>query len=867
MMRVRRLDLTRFGHFTDRSVDLGPAVPGGSDFHIIYGPNEAGKTTLMEAYLRLIYGFPMRDSYGFKHPLNMLQVGGLLEINQVGTELVRVKRSANSLLDQHGDAISETVLQACLGGIGQDDYRKLFCLDDATIEAGGEEITNSKGDIGRLLFAAAAGIGDLTGVLDQVAARAEAFYKRSASKTTFAGLRRDLDAVTGEIKAQDVSASLYHSLRLSLETAKTAEAAARAAKEAMERRKSQLAALIAAHPISVELRAAEVALDPLSHYPTTLDIDPEALVALMTARVALEMTRDSQSEAIAKAQASRADLVLRPEIIALRDDVAGLDELRGRMEGAFADLPIRTDERAAALAELSAKLVEMGFEPGADPTRFVLPEHHLRRLERSLETLRDAETLRGGAIREERAAQIAHKESAAQLAEAEAAVTVGPEVGDVLVRFGAAQCVDANRAALGRLELARATAAQKLRDLARGDTVFTTLPLVPLTERQANTLATDILKVDQQIETLRTARATAEEKVAKAIARLGVLSAAADLVTDELAQAHRTERNARWTKHRATLDGSSADLFADAMQQDDRATALRQAQTREIAEYHQARITASEAEAEQKLANTRLQDEIAARRELDAARARHLAAIELPTDMTGADLADWLGQHVTARSALDEVQAVQDATATARRLAEDLRQALSALPGLPEGEDLATLFRIAQEQTDTRKSQLANLQSKREAHAKDVTALAALQAALRDARADCDTAADLWQTEASTALPADTPIGNLRDVLPSLRSLREINETIIGLTRQITGMSRDRDAFVARIAPIAQVVGAPADQEPLARYRTIRTALSEAEAAYAAWEKLTETIENAETARSSAITALTTAVLRGSDLE
>lgn len=54
MMRLRRLDLTRFGHFTDRSIDLGPAETDKSDFHIVYGPNEAGKTTLMEAYLRLI---------------------------------------------------------------------------------------------------------------------------------------------------------------------------------------------------------------------------------------------------------------------------------------------------------------------------------------------------------------------------------------------------------------------------------------------------------------------------------------------------------------------------------------------------------------------------------------------------------------------------------------------------------------------------------------------------------------------------------------------------------------------------------------------------------------------------------------------
>jgi len=321
MMRLRRLDLTRFGHFTDRSVDLGLAQPGKSDFHIIYGPNEAGKTTLMEAYLRLIYGFPMRDGYGFKHALNTLQVGGLVEINGTATELVRLKKTTNSLQDKHGDAISESILQGCLGGIAQDDYRKLFCLDDATIEAGGDEITNSKGDIGRLLFAAAAGIGDLTGILDLVAARAEGFYKKSASKTIFAGLKRDLDALTTEIKTIDVSASLYQNLRTTVEAAKSSEVTERAAKDDHELIKAQLAAVIVAHPIASALRAADEALEPINHFPLSLDIDPEALIELMTVRIALETNRDRQSKIIEQAEIDRAALIEQPTILALRGEI------------------------------------------------------------------------------------------------------------------------------------------------------------------------------------------------------------------------------------------------------------------------------------------------------------------------------------------------------------------------------------------------------------------------------------------------------------------------------------------------------------------------------------------------------------------
>ena len=39
-MRIQRLRLERFGHFTDQEFDFGK---GGDrpDFHIIYGPNEA----------------------------------------------------------------------------------------------------------------------------------------------------------------------------------------------------------------------------------------------------------------------------------------------------------------------------------------------------------------------------------------------------------------------------------------------------------------------------------------------------------------------------------------------------------------------------------------------------------------------------------------------------------------------------------------------------------------------------------------------------------------------------------------------------------------------------------------------------------
>jgi uncharacterized protein YhaN len=857
MMRLRRLDLTRFGHFTDRSVDLGPAQPGKSDFHIIYGPNEAGKTTLMEAYLRLIYGFPIRsDGYGFKHALNTLQVGGLIEINGVATELVRLKKTANSLQDKHGDAIPEAILQGCLGGIAQDDYRKLFCLDDATIEAGGDEITNSKGDIGRLLFAAAAGIGDLTGVLDLVAERAEGFYKKSASRTTFAGLKRDLDALTTEIKTIDVSASLYHNLRTAVETAKSGEVDARAAKNDHELRKAQLAAAIAAHPIAAALRAAEDALAPINHFPLSLDIDPETLIELMTARIALETNRDRQSEVILQAESDRAALIQRPDILALRGDILALDDMRGRMEGAEADLPIRITERETAIADMRAKLVDIGLDPGDDPTRFVLPEPVLLRLERSLQTLRDAENKLTAAKNEFRKAQAILRESARLTTEAEAGVTIGPEVDDVLMRFDATRCADDNRAALQRISLARTSAAKHLRGLGRGAVIFSTLPASPLTIRQAEVLAATSLKADQTLESLGSALSLAAEKVATTQARVGVLTETADLVTDEIATTRRAERNARWTDHRATLDETTADSFAAAMQTDDSATALRQAQTQEIAEYHQARIAAGEAKAEQLAAKGRLNLAIEARDELVTTCNGRLSALALPLDLSASDLADWVRQHIDASAASDELRTAQDASAQVIGNAEALRQALSALPGMPVDGDVDTLFRLAMAQSEARKNQLAALHINQVARAKDSATVSSRQSAMDTAQDTFDAAQSLWQTGAAAALPAETPLENLHDALPNLRSLREINEAVGGLSRQISGMTRDRDSFVTRSTPLGALLGVAANSTALDICQHARQSLIDADAAASKSARLTDVLAEAQALHVAAVSQL-----------
>jgi len=64
-MRIRELKLIRYGKFTDRSLSL-PLKE--RDFHLIVGPNEAGKSTVRTAIGDWLFGIPMRTPPRFPSP-------------------------------------------------------------------------------------------------------------------------------------------------------------------------------------------------------------------------------------------------------------------------------------------------------------------------------------------------------------------------------------------------------------------------------------------------------------------------------------------------------------------------------------------------------------------------------------------------------------------------------------------------------------------------------------------------------------------------------------------------------------------------------------------------------------------------------
>jgi len=179
-MKILQLNLLAFGHFTDTQIDLSKGEEG---FHIIYGPNEAGKSSALRALQQMLYGIDTRSSDNFLHHHSKMRIGGVLRHSN-GSELdfIRRKGRVNTILaGDTEEVLEESLLETFLGGVDADTFTTMFGIDHSKLVKGGEKILEGGGNIGQALFAAGSGITDLRKVQNDLRDEAEELFTPTAT--------------------------------------------------------------------------------------------------------------------------------------------------------------------------------------------------------------------------------------------------------------------------------------------------------------------------------------------------------------------------------------------------------------------------------------------------------------------------------------------------------------------------------------------------------------------------------------------------------------------------------------------------------------------------------------------------------------
>ncbi|NTV05885.1 MAG: AAA family ATPase, partial [Chlorobiaceae bacterium] len=181
-MKIKRLELKAFGPFSGQFLDFSSSFPA---LHIVYGLNEAGKSSAMRALQALFFGFPQRTGDNFIHQNQQLLVGGCLE-GADGHEhtFFRRKRSVKDLFDQFDNPIEPSALTPFLHGIEKELFLALYGINHETLVMGGQGILDQQGEVGKALFAAGAGLASLKPVIDELEQEGDSLFTPKSSVRT-----------------------------------------------------------------------------------------------------------------------------------------------------------------------------------------------------------------------------------------------------------------------------------------------------------------------------------------------------------------------------------------------------------------------------------------------------------------------------------------------------------------------------------------------------------------------------------------------------------------------------------------------------------------------------------------------------------
>lgn len=366
-MRLNRLDLTRYGKFTDLSLSFPKPNPGAPDLHLIYGANEAGKSTLLEAWLDLLFQIPVRSNMDFMHPYPSMLLGAELEIDNRSFDLRRVKKRDNSLLDGNGAPVGEALLHGGLRGLDRASYAAMFSLNRHTLSEGGESILASKGDLGELLFQASAGLNDLNSQLGELREETEEFLNRTGRKGKLRDLGQAFDDLGRQIKDLDTVAAEFARLSKERDGARLEWESARETVETAQTKVLEIDRLKDALPLLPRLERLDAQISEFGG----LAEPPEGWLAelpeLDRQEAAFSTRLDTAREAVNSLETELKRIVTDEAILDLREQIATVEDLKSAHDEAIKDLPRRSSDLASkteAIEESLSRLGKTGAEPG-----------------------------------------------------------------------------------------------------------------------------------------------------------------------------------------------------------------------------------------------------------------------------------------------------------------------------------------------------------------------------------------------------------------------------------------------------------------------------------------------------------------------
>jgi uncharacterized protein YhaN len=360
-VRIERLGLAAYGPFSGFELDFA----GARRVELVFGANEAGKSTALRAVRGLLFGIPEQTGDAHRHPAAELAIEASLSSERGDALFVRRRRKRKeSLRDRKDEPLAEEVLARLLGGVDAAAFERLFAFDHDRLAASAEEMLKGKGDVGEALFAAGAGSSAVGAVLRQLEYEASEIFTPLARTRPLNALIKEYRSLQAELRKTRLLPDAYLAQRESLLRAEEESERIRAERLRLEAELAKLSRVERALPWLARLRSARSEL-------TGQQLPAVSVTEVSERRLRAERERDAARSELRHLVAEQERDRERLERIGKIPNLVEVPEstllaLLGAMDAVRA-ARLELPERRAQLSLLNTEVLELSSKLGLGP--------------------------------------------------------------------------------------------------------------------------------------------------------------------------------------------------------------------------------------------------------------------------------------------------------------------------------------------------------------------------------------------------------------------------------------------------------------------------------------------------------------------
>ena len=363
-MRIRELHIDGFGRFS--GVEYGPLE---GSVTVFYGPNEAGKSTLLEFVRRVLFGFPRRSGRVNAYPaMAGGRYGGRIAIEDSDGRLYDVRRTTGrsysgeiTLTSRSGDPLPEAELTTLLGNHSRDVFEQVFAF--TLDELYSDDLLNDA-NVNSQIYSAGMGVTSLQEVTNTLDRSRNSLFRSGGSTQEIYSAANSLDTVDSTLREVEDNATMYGQLTSRLQKVESELEELAAQRRRIQSRHNRQVTLQNAWDAWNDSVSAEQELTTLPGIDSFPADGVNRLEALEERIRSARREYESASMRVTEAEGAAKVRIEHEDIRKHSTDVRRLQNGRTAFDGSVKDLPEREAELEGHKKTLADTLKDLGPDWG-----------------------------------------------------------------------------------------------------------------------------------------------------------------------------------------------------------------------------------------------------------------------------------------------------------------------------------------------------------------------------------------------------------------------------------------------------------------------------------------------------------------------